>query len=127
MTDIVAPTLHTIKTLQVGDKALLLDDTHVKEILRLGLRAFRNKEAGYADSSNASDGSAKRSRSSDGKRSTSKKRCTMEIDSDAFTKSVSTKKKKGKAHRRTPVYTSDEDNDEFGGDSADVVSHDVGL
>ena len=125
-TDIVAPALHAIKTLQVEDKALFLDDTHVKEILRLGLRAFRNKEAGYADSSNASDGSAKRSCSSDCKHCTSKKRCTMEIDSDTFTKSVSTKKK-GKACMRTPVYTSDEDNDELGGDSADVVSHDVGL
>ena len=50
----------------------------------------------------------------------------MEINSEAFTKSVSTKKK-GKACMRTPVYTSDEDNDELGGDSADVVSHDVGL
>ena len=127
MTDIATSALHTIKTLQVGDKALFLDDTHVKEILRLGLRAFRNKEAGYADSSNASDGSAKRSCSSDGKCSTSKKRRTMEIDSEAFTKSVSTKKK-GKACRHpTLIYTSDEDDDELGGDSADVVSHDVGL
>ena len=125
-TDIVAPALHAIKTLQIEDKALFLHDTHVKEILQLGLRAFRNKEAGYAHSSNASDGSAKRSHSSDGKCSTSKKWRTMEIDSDAFTKSVSTKKK-GKARRLPPVYTSDEDNDELGGDSPDVVSHDVGL
>ena len=118
MTDIVASTLHAIKTLQVEAKALFLDDTQVKEIFQLGLRAFRNKEAGYADSSNASDGSAKRSLHSDGKRSTSKRWCTMEI--------VSTKKK-GKVCRRPPVYTSDEDDDALGGDSPDVVSHDVGL
>ena len=36
-------------------------------------------------------------------------------------------KKKGKARRHPPIYTSDEDDDELGGDSADVVSHDVGL
>ena len=49
----------------------------------------------------------------------------MEINSEAFTKSVSIKKN-GQVRRHPPVYTSDDDDDELGGDSPDEVSHDVG-
>jgi hypothetical protein len=107
--DLVAPALHAIKTMPVKGKALFANDTQVKEIFQLGLKAWKDNEASHADSSNASDSSNKRSHSFDGKHSTSKKPCKMGIGSETFTPSISTKNK-GKARRcQIPVFMTDEE------------------
>jgi len=127
MTDLVTPALHPIKTMHVKDKALFVDDIQVNEIFRLGLKAFKDKQASHADSSNASDSSHKRSCGSDGISSTSKKLHRMEIHSESFTHSVRSKKGKGHWHL-TPVFTDDdeyEDQDDVTGQSGDLVSYDA--
>jgi hypothetical protein len=113
----VTPILFAIKNMPRSDKALFADDANVQQILALGLKALKEQRTIGGDSSAASD-SSKRSHSQGpggGSMERTVKRLKpqkMVIDAAAFTKSVSSKKGKGKARRVTPDFTSSEDEDD---------------
>ena len=121
--DIVAPALHAIKKMEVEDQVLFSDDVNVKEILRLGVRALKEKQGARGEASFASDGSSSKRSHSDVSATTRKMRKVQVIDKDTFIAGCANKKDKGKdketqkprprprPHRRrsTPVFTSDEE------------------